>query len=514
MNVPVIIRKNWLLILFLVLLAAFRFSLITKGHFFDADERRYLYALWSWKYILHGHFFKGLSCLFEVQGRPGFVLINLFPAALQIIFAHFHLISTVNMHFFDIPSFFNVLVTLINSVIFYGILMLILSDRYLALIGTAVYSLLVNSNGYIRHLFPYDYSLLFFLLAIFLILKQGSSRFPDVRIPVVCGILCAWAALIYPGYYSLALIVTVFLAFSNQFDLKILGFYFGGFLLVIFAFELFSELLRKSYFLECMVVADTVKHGSFAEGFLFITRYLSGVEGLIGIVLFLLFLIYSIFFLVKDQGPCRWLVLPAILMYSFHAILGVFFSKMVFYGRSLHMYFPFLVIAALRLLSLIPRQSYKKAAGIILLVVAVVSFVPWARIYSRLTYPRDIYFKYLSQVPENKVLWLLSGDKVNLSDYKNYSAVVLNLRSFFDVKENYTDPVPVVNMVMVTFEPHPLNFPSYTFENYGPHEREVLRERKYQMKIYLAPQARKNLENPKASQYLLSSFLYKTAESW
>ena len=100
---------------------------------------------------------------------------------------------------------------------------------------------------------------------------------------------------------------------------------------MILSFELLSELLRKSYVLECMVLSDTVKHGSFAEGFLFIIRYLKEVEGFIGIVLFSLFMLYFIHFLARDHGPCQWLLAPAILMYSLHVILGIVFFKMVFY---------------------------------------------------------------------------------------------------------------------------------------------------------------------------------------
>ena len=63
--------------------------------------------------------------------------------------AHFHLISTTNLHFFDVLSFFNVLITLANSAIFYGILTVIVPDKYLAMTGTVVYSLLVNTNVFI-----------------------------------------------------------------------------------------------------------------------------------------------------------------------------------------------------------------------------------------------------------------------------------------------------------------------------------------------------------------------------
>ena len=501
------------MVLFFVLLAAFRLSLTTKGHCFDADERRYIYALWFWKDILHGQFFNVFSCLFEVQGRPGFVLISAFPAALQILLAHLHLISTTSLHFFDLPSVFNVFITLVNSVVFYGILKILVQESYLAATGTVVYSLLVNSNVYIRHLVPYDWSLALFLIVILLMLKQVSTSSQRPGIAVLGGALSALGAMVYPGYYALVLIVFLFWAGASRFDLKKMGFYLGGFFGVIASVEILSEVLRKSYLMECLVVSDTVKHGSFAEGFLYIIRYLKDVEGLIGLVLFSLFLLYVIYFWTKDRGPLRWLVAAALLVYASHAILGMIFLKMVFYGRCLHLYFPFLVLAAIRLLSLIPGENYKKAVAIFLLAASVISFIPFARAYSQLTYPRDLYFKYLSQIPDNKILWILSDDIVNPSAYKDHSAVALNMHSYFDLKESYFNIRPPGNMVLVALGAHPLNFSSYAFENYGPEERRRLRTRKYQMKIYLDQRAPQNPEKHEVKGDSLSTFLYKVAKN-
>ncbi len=484
----IFVRKNWAVIVFFVFLAIFRFSLIGKGHCFDADERRYFYALWFWNDIFHGKFFNGFSCIFEVQARPGFVLISLFPALFQIILLHLHFITTANLHFFDIPCVFNVLVSLANSAAVYCILRFIVTDGYLVLAGTMVYSLLVNSNVYLRHLFPYDYSLLFFLIAILLILKQRSADNPSSGFALGAGILCAMGSLVYPGYYSLALIVVLFLAMATRWNLRILAWYVGGFLALILCFEFFSELLRKSYLMECAVLSDTVKHGSFAEGFLFIFRYLKEVEGLIGMVLFALLVLYVIGFLVKDRRPCQWLLIGALLMYSIHAVLGFVFFKMVFYGRSLHMYFPFVAIAAIRLLSLMPRPNYRKGMAVILVVISLISFIPWARAYKELSYPYDLYFKYLSDVPQNK------------------EAVTVNLKSYLNVKEG-NDPQAPAHLILVADRPHPLNFASYTFENYGPQERKIIRERKYHMKIYLDPQAQ-NLRESGKQEPSLGDFLY------
>jgi hypothetical protein len=487
------IKKHWFIVLFFVLLTIFRMSLITKGHLSESDEFRYLNALYFWVDVFHGRYLQAIEYFFRVGARPGFVLVSLFPSLLQIVFTHFNLISPAHLNFFDLPSFFNVLVTVANGIIFYGILNLLVLDRSIAAAGTIVYSFLVNTNVYIRHLYPFDDSLLCFFIVIFLILSAGSRNF---RYAAICGALSALGCLIYPGYYSLALVVTVFLAVFVRFDVKALVPYLTSFLYVILGFELLSKMAGGvSYFSDCWAVSQVINHGSFAEGFLFITRYLTQVEGLIGAALLLLFLIYLGYFLPKDRSPCKWLLMAAVAMYSVHAILGLLFFKMVFYGRALHMYFPFLVLASARVLSFFPQQKWRRTATMILLGCSAVSFVQFAHTYTRLSYPTDVYFEYLKRVPVNKVLFLQSGDKVDPAEYRNYSAVALNFVPFFDVKQGYADIVPPPHMALVVDKPNPLNFSFYTFENYAPRERSLLKERKYPMRIYVDPYKRQTLDD-------------------
>jgi len=485
-------KANLAFILFLILLAAFRLSLIFKGHFFDADEHRYLYAIWCWNDLLHGKFFQGISCIFEVQARPGFVFISLIPAGIQIFLAQLHLIPTDNLHFFDLPSFFNVAMSLVNTVLFYHILILVVSDQFLGLIGTVVYSLLVNSNVYIRHLFPYDYSLFFFFLVVFIILKNASLGILKVNVLFLAGVLSAAGALVYPGYYSLVLIILIYLSLTNRCDLKILGEYLGGFFLVLAGVEFASQLLSKSYFMECMVLSDTVKHGSFNEGFLFMPRYLAQVEGVVGLFLLVLLIIYCFLFWPKDRASSRWLIFSAILIYSLHALLGIVFHKMVFYGRSLHMYFPFLVLAAIVSINHIANLNYKRAVAAILLVVSLASFTAWAPAYEQLSYPGDFYFKYLDRIPQS-------------------SAVAINLKSYFDPNQQEVNP-RIGHMTLMADKAHPLNFPSYAFENYAPLEREKLREGHYRMKIYADTNAPTAVRLEKSSFDSLMSLTYKVAK--
>jgi len=490
------ILSNKAILLFSVLLIVFRLSLITTGHRFEGDEGRYQNAIDFWGKFFEGHFGQAISHLYNAQARPGFILLSLIPAGLQRIVAHLNILDPSNIHFFDIPSFFNALVTLIKDIFFYRILSLLVSKRSIAIVGTIVYSLLINTNVYIRHLSPYDYSLLIFLIVLFLILREQIIGPLSSRSAALCGALSAFGSLVYPGYYVFTIIMAIFIMASAGFSFRPLAIHTVCFLGVILFCEFISQMVGRSYLLDCLILSSTVTHGSFEEGFLFIFRYLKEVEGIIGLVLLFLFLLYGIFLWPKDLKPSKYLLVAAVFMFSIHAILGIVFFKIVFYGRALHMYFPFLVMGAARTLDLIPQRSWRKIFMIFFIVCSIFSFVPSAYRYSRVSYPREVYLQYLSDIPKSRILWILPDEKVDPSIYTDYLALAVNFLPYFGIPKEPCNPIPPTHMVLVVSRPHPLNFVAYTFEHYKPEERKLVKERKYKMQIYMDPA----LKNDKSSR--------------
>jgi hypothetical protein len=310
---------------------------------------------------------------------------------------------------------------------------------------------------------------------------------------VVCGIFSALGSLVYPGYYAFAFITMFFFIVSLRSNFLITITYVFCFLGTVLFFELMSNMVGLSYIKELCVVSSTVNHGDFSEGFLFIVRYLREVEGVIGVLLFVLFSLYCLYFIFKDPAAFKWLLVAAILMYSLNAVLGVVFHKMVFYGRTLHMYIPFLVLAAARAISLIPQQTGRKFLITILILCSIFSFIPFGFTYSRLSYPGDIFFKYLYHVPLDKILWISSNQKSASDIDKDYSVVLLNFEPFDDF--GYKQPALPSNMVLAVAIPHPLNFSAYTFENYSPQERKLIKKNRYQMQIYLDPRSGYKVDN-------------------
>ena len=486
-------KNNVYVILFFVLLTIFRLSLITKGHRFDLDEARYLNALYVWIELSRGHFSQAIAYFFNALGRPGFVLVSIIPAGCQLLLAHFKIISFTNLHFYDLPSFFNVLVTVINSILFFRILILLVSDQMIALGGTIAYSLLVNTNLYIRHLFPYDYSLLFFFIALLLVLRDVANKQSRLRTAVFCGILSALGSLVYPGYYALAFIMAFFFTVSWRSNFLIIISYFFCFLATLMFFEVMSNVVGLSYIKELCVLSTTVNHGDFSEGFFFIIRYIKEVEGGIGAFVFVSFILYSLYFIFKDLTAFKWLLVAAVLMYSYNAVMGFVFSQTVFYGRTLHMYFPFLVLAATRTISLISGPIWRKILITILILCSFTSFIPFAYRYSRLSYPGDLFFKYLTHIPLNKIMWASANDYLPSNRGKEYSAILLNCEAYDNI--GYKPPFFPSNMVFKLARLHPLNFLAYTFEDYSPLERSLIKKGHYQMCIYLDSRIANNVDN-------------------
>lgn len=478
---------RWLAV-FIVLLVIFRFSLITKGHFFDGDEGRYLHAFRFIKHALDGNPRRALFFIFRAQARPGFVLISLIPAALQIIASKIGIVSIGNPHYFNIPSALNVLVSITSAIIFYHILLLCLKEQKQALLGTIVYSLLCNTNLYIRHLLPHDYSLLFFLIAILLILRARVLSEITIRVAIIGGIISAFGFLIYPAYYLFFIIVSAFIFFSAKDRGRILVWYSLSAAVLIVAFELLSNIAGTSYFYNCGLINVTVTHGSFQEGFIFIFRYLRDVEGLIGLFLLFMFFIYIFIILPRDSSnPIKPLFWAVILSYWFHAILGVVFLRMVFYGRMMHMYIPFVVIGAMFAINSLSKRNLRLTIMVLMFALSITSFFSFALEYVPLEYPRDLYLEYLADIPSQEILRVTEDNKLVRPDYDEYGAVVVNFEPYPDIKDEfYVLPDPG-GMILVKTVAHTLKFSAYTFEHYPPYERKVLKDRNYQMRIYIKP---------------------------
>lgn len=483
------IKKHIIVIVVLFLLTSVRLTLIDRGHRFDLDEDRYANAVHAVREISAGNWGAAAQWIFLAQARPGFVLISMVPAAIQYSLWKTGKMDVFSLRSFDLNAALNVLVLLINGILFYRILLLTGVSCSLASAGTLIYSLLVNTNVYLRHLFPYDWSLLFFLISICVVLKSGVHGRLSVRAACGAGLLCAWGVLIYPGYISLALAMAVLVMAAAKWNASRLFAYCGAAMLVFLVTEIFSQAAGMSYVGDLSALSQTVTHGSFDEGLNFIVNYAMDVEGTAGLLLLLFLPLYLFIYARLDGSPVRVLIVALVVICVGHAILGVMYQKFVFYGRTLHMYFPFIVAACIRLLSLVHDSLLRRGLVLVLTAFAVIGFASFLKDYRMIIYPRDQLYRHLKDVPDERIIHLPLVDK----NAGKFAAVVVNGEAYPDLDTVKTDvPEVLPGMSLIMRAVHPLAFPAYAFEHYGREDRDFLKNNPLVMQISVRPEEMKS----------------------
>jgi len=495
------IKIHWLCVIFIFLIALFRFSLINTGHLFWIDELRYVNAFAFVKHLMNANFNEAIKALFNAHGRPGFVLFSSIPATVQIILhnigwmdvgnplyfqelMHFGRVSAqYNHHYFDLPSAVNVMVSLSISLLFYHFILEITKDRTDALIGTVVYSLLVNSYFYVRHMVPYDYALLMLFLALFFVIRQSTKALSSKMI-VGVGMLSALGFITYPSYYLLVFLIAALILTLSRKKFKQTALFALSFCLSVFLFECISWIVGKSFYQNTTQLLGAVTQGSFEEGFIFLYRYMRDVEGGIGICILTLFLIFVFVYLRKASSACKVLFVTVVAGYLFYGAMSVFYHRVVFYGRLLHMYIPFLVLGAVLFINMIKPGKVKYGIIVVTLILSMASFIRPAVMFAKLQYPREFEQRHLSLSKEFGVYRAIEHQWFNENELLNYGSLIVNAY-YLDYIPDETFPVKDPKyMTLVKSVDHPMNFPAYQYEGYSVSGREKIRKRNYQMKIY------------------------------
>lgn len=537
----------------LVGLACYRFTLINKGHFFWGDERCYLAAPQLVDDFAAGDYGQGIQRLFGFGARPVFVAVSVVPALLQRWVGGALNVAPDSLQSYDIVSAFNVLVTLGVTLCIFVLLRRWAGSAWYALLGAGAYSLLANANICIRHATPYNESLLLDLIALILIADPRASEKPASTRFVLAGIMTALGYACYPGHYAFVMINGVAaVAFARRRWFAAFGFVVSA-AATLGAFELTSRLVDRSYFQSLRTLAGTVRHGHFDEGYLFLWRYLKEVEGPVGVTLFVLCGIFVMYYVSRlwrcgrrqTDGPCpggieapsknerqheaRWhaVLWTAVVAYAFHAALGVHFHRVVFYGRILVMYLPFVVMMGVLALTVVRWRTVRVIGACALVGSSVWSFLLFAPAYARLTYPADFlqqamngagrdvsYPAYMLWGVQDEPRWVREGHpdvpierldpnivmvQDTLPDGRetylrlaSHEAVGRRERPFIGVNIKWFGYVREADphfdkpegYRLVAEATHPAAFPATAYEGFKPWERRRLYARRYKMRIY------------------------------
>jgi len=388
----------------LVLSLVAKVFLLGRGYLSNPDEYRHVASQDAIEFLKKGEVKSAVKQLFEVQGRPGLALVGMIPAAFQNIIANALKVGYNGHEAAWVIYIYNFIIFLFILLLLFKISSQVGLSREIGLTVVLLYSLSINGYIYLRHIFPYDFSLLLLLLAFWYFLSKKAIW--NLKHGFVFGFIAAFAFIVYPGYFPVVMALGLFFVLSvySGSGLKLLlrhslisaaG---GVFLFAIF--ELLAQYCGVSYLLDAKQLSGTITQGSFEESFSFIFKYLWQAEFPLGI-LYLVSLFTGIFFLVQDfktgsNVDTSYLYLCLFIGFVIYAALGQFFHKMVFYGRLVHQFYPFLALlfgySIHKIFLSKPKWPAATATGISAIVILLLS-LPNHFVFADMHYPREIMDK-------------------------------------------------------------------------------------------------------------------------
>jgi hypothetical protein len=401
---------KYLLVASIVFITVVKLNLIGTGFLAFPDETRYCQSGRALQHLSELKIGAAIKDIFSTQGRPADAVISIIPNALQYITAYFY-----GLNYYEsknsYPLFiYNFIIYCFILVIYFKLSCLLLKDTFLALISVLLYSTLTNSYLYLRHALPYDMSLLIYCLAIYNIVIYTEEDSLSVKKPFLIGIFSFFGFLVYPGYFPLFILGLFILFFNNLSKQNILkkiyysSSYILGGIICLVVFQKIGRLFGKSYIADAIGLSKTITQGSFEESFVFIIKYLFEVEGVTGIILLISLSVFFvlIFNQIKNKNFKRYSLIRllgiAILgMYLIYAFAGYFLHKVVFNGRLLHQYLPFICILSIYSINeLLVRVTRKHQ--LILCVISIIFIATFGFNFREITsyaYPRDIIWQLI-----------------------------------------------------------------------------------------------------------------------
>lgn len=494
-----------------LVITAVRISLIGKGTMAFVDEQRYVTAMLGLRALGEGHVLEFLRAINSMGARPGDSLWRVIPGLGQAALLLATGLNPNSPPSLQVPQLFNVLVMSLNMLLLYKIYRRFFQAG-MALLGIVLYSSLVNTNLYLRHLLPYDHALFFFLLALWLLLRLTACS-AGWKYGLV-GALAAFSYAVYPGYFMgpvVLLALGTVLALASPTDgseaktagrLVPVGLQLAGVLLVLGGLQLLSLLAGTSYWASSHYISTTVTQGSFDEGLSFIGRYYWQVEGWMGFGLVLLFgigLLRCLGAAVRQPAP---LSLAALLSISFLAWLGyagaVLAHKLVFYGRILHFFGPFIVLGAL--VALHKLASARLAVNTLLLIfgsaLAIGHFGAFASAYKAIEYPSDVAYDHgihdynqiaaneISVCDKNIIFNRLFGPRLRL-----IQVIVPQPTRYQFINFAYLYPISCYKApglkagTVVAAVPYFMKYPAYQFEGHNQAQRAIMQNYAVEFRI-------------------------------
>lgn len=449
------------------------------------DEYFYNHSLFALSQLQAGNIQGFLFDIFAAV-RPGYNILMLVPAFTQgLAYVLFDVDPRSSISLL-IPQVCNALAGLAMLLIYYKLLSLYISRKWLVASCVIIYALLVHNTVYTVHLFPYSYASCLILWLTYRFLQFfKNSTVPSNRQLALFGSALAWSFLVYPGYYLIIpfFFISLLILFrSYKFKEKVIPFTAFGIAFVanIAFFQLLSLIGNTNYLIKCSRLSKTIIQGSFDEGFTFIYKYFGQVEHIpfIFVIAVLIYYLFQMSMAVIRNGAFLsnglfLLFIYGIAMYLYSSINIYFFHKQVNYGRLLQLYYPIIFTVICVVIDSLGKRPALVLSGVLFAAVFV-NLMAFYLNASRVAYPLALAEKFKINISASTKLYTHQSPLSYLSYdtlRQNKALRLLNFSYFTDMA--YV-PQNVPWQDTLLFKPHFLNLKVYQYEGFGILERQTI----------------------------------------
>jgi hypothetical protein len=411
-------QRLLLIATFLVLLIG-RLWMAGTGYLEDQDELLFQWIHMNFKEF--NHFSTWIDAIFQMQGQPPEIFIRLIEYISVIPLSN--LLEKQIMHP-DVLYFigiYNIMVSLLILFVFYKILLRLDFHLETAILGALFLGTLLNFNLYTRHIIPYDNAILFHLLSLYFLLVENQRK------STICwsGFFSVIGLTMYMGSFMFVFINGVFLLyrqftkfhFKKVFISSLL--FLIPFIAVVLTYEASCQYFGKSYLKFISDYSKTVYMASPDEGFSFIFKYFSQVERWWGTCFLTLFFCGLLRILIKMEFNKRtMIVLIGVLAYILYGTIVILSEKVVFYGRVLHVFYPFVTIGVLVFLQDQKAIDYRKVY-IGLASLALINYFMLIQDLNQIGYPRNAFYKFQLFEVKDKIKFCYYNEMATPVIYSN-----------------------------------------------------------------------------------------------
>jgi hypothetical protein len=497
-------EHKWLVFVMFIMLAG-RLAISGQGYLEDSDEVDYYAAEDAYEALLQLDIKSFSNNVAITEGKPTETLLKVTQVPVHRLWAFLintPLYSPKGLWILGLISIFTSLAVLL---VFYRLLLALNFTGTASLLGVFTLGIFINYNLYTRHLLSYDLGLLFTLLSLLCVVTAKDESLSNYK---YAGLLAALGFSSYHGYFMLIAIIGGYIVFRNGTEyftvkqkLKAFGLAFGTLLL---GYEVFFWIGGNSFIKECIKIGGSIGQGSFTEGFIYAGLYMQMVEGPVGVALLVLALVGILLVLIKpSRQPVPLLLMLALTAYLSYGFATYVLWKFVFYGRILHMYYPFMVIGALFVLQRI-RVADSKVVGLALVLPLGLQYYLNIKELNSFTYPRkvlddygwairdstsyNIQFLYELDYTENYVSnTRFSRDAVKYFTFPPGTYYIVNTCFFQHHPDRFIAtyaPARRPNGGLLFSKLHFMSYPAYTLEYCSNTGREFYLDKQFKIEIF------------------------------